>query len=588
MKELEYPFDPLLILKNRKKLKKELLNQKNLIEKRIAILSGSTIGEIKSILELFLLNNQIKPIFWEGNYNRFYEDVVFENKELSDFKPDIIYIHTTSRNINILDNCNYIEQIEDIYNKFEDIWLKIEKTYNCVIIQNNFEMLPYRIMGNSSVYKEEGNLNFIRLLNEKFYSYANTNKNFLIQDINYLSAWVGLEKWFDSKNWYAYKYAMSFEALPLLCHNLGIIIKSIYGKNKKALILDLDNTLWGGVIGDDGIDNIQIGQESPLGLLYMDFQNYLKQVSKFGILLNICSKNEENVAREGFTHPASILKEEDFIVFKANWLHKYENIRTIVNQLNILANSAVFIDDNPVEREEIRKFIPEIQVLDVTSPEKFITILDHSGFFEVTTESRDDKNRNEYYKNELKRQESKNLFDKYDDYLKSLEMICYVSSINKKNYERVTQLINKTNQFNFTSLRYTEKEVEALISKRNYITITLHLKDKYGDNGLVSVLIASIKDDSANIELWVMSCRVFKRDLEVTMFDELILECKKRNINSLIGYYKSTNKNNLIKDFYKNMDFVLLSSSEDEDIWKYDISNQYINKNRVMEVIRDE
>lgn len=587
MKELDYPLDTKQILQNHKKIRKQLLKQENLIEKRIAILSGSTIGIIKNILELFLLNNQIKPYFWVGNYNCFYEDIMFENMELINFKPDIIYIHTTSRNLRIPNIDNYDEELNELINKYQDMWNKIEKLYNCIIIQNNFEMLPYRIIGNYSAYSDSGNLNFIRLLNNKLYDYAISKKNIIIHDINYLSAWFGLEKWFDPNLWYSYKYAMSMNAIPSLCFNLANIIKAIYGKNKKALILDLDNTLWGGIIGDDGIEKIQIGNGTPLGMLYMDFQRYIKQLGKYGILLNICSKNEEKSAKEGLAHSEGILREEDFLIIKANWLDKHENVKSIIKELNILDDSVVFIDDNPAERDEVKFFLPHIKILDVTSPEQFITYLDHSGFFEVISYSKEDKERYKYYKDNISRGKSRNLYIDYNDYLISLKMKCFIKRINSYNYERVTQLINKTNQFNFTSIRYTENEMKELLTKESYITITSRLVDKYGDNGLVSTLIATVYGEEANINLWVMSCRVFKRNLEYTMFDVFIEECKKRNIQWINGYYRPTNKNNQIKNFFETLGFELFSTSEKEDWWKYEIPNNYIYKNTVMEVIID-
>ena len=290
MKELEYPFDSDYILKKKKSLKRQLLEQDNLIEKKVAILGGSTTNDIKLILELFLLNYGIKPIFYESEYNQFYQDAVFGNEELDNFKPDIIYIHTTNRNITKYPNVSMETKeidnmMEEEYYKFKTIWEKLSKRFNSVIIQNNFEYPYYRLLGNKDASSKYGRVNYITRLNMKFYEYAESNDNFYINDINYLSASYGLDKWTNEFYWHMYKYALEVRAIPTLAFNIAKIIKSIYGKNKKAFALDLDNTLWGGIVGDDGVENIAIGPEVPTGQVFSEFQSYLKNVKENYIVL---------------------------------------------------------------------------------------------------------------------------------------------------------------------------------------------------------------------------------------------------------------------------------------------------------------
>lgn len=590
MKELEYPFDNLFILNNKKSLKKSLLNLDNFIEKNIAILSGSTIGEIKNILEIFLLDYGIKANFFEGQYNRFYEEGAFFNKELKEFCPDIIYIHTTNKNISEFPQINDTDdeinlKLDNEFKKFKDIWDNLKATYNCTIIQNNFELLQYRLMGNMDIYSKNGSLNYINELNQKFYNYARNTSNFFINDINYLSAYYGLEKWFENSYWYLYKYALSLEAIPLLCYNIASIIKSLLGKNKKSLILDLDNTLWGGIIADDGIENIKLGLDSPEGMIFYDFQKYIKGLSKLGISLNVCSKNEEGTAYLGFDHRFSILNKNDFISFKANWNEKYKNILEISNEINIGTDSMVFIDDNPVERDIVKNNISDISIIELTKPENYLNILDKSNFFELTILSNDDKSRNEFYKANIQRNLDSANFEDYSSYLKSLNMKCEIETVNEKNILRVTQLINKTNQFNFTTKRYTESEIRLILNSEYYFTLSIRLKDKFGDNGIVSVVIVSIHSEYVKIDLWVMSCRVFKRNLEFAVFDEIIKKCVDLNVNKIRGIYIPSKKNIIIKDFYNSLGFKKIEQIDNTEFWEYIIPKELIKYNTTMEVI---
>ena len=591
MEELQYPFNIDNLIKNKKKIKKQLLLNDNLIEKRIAILGGSTTSEIKNMLELFLLNYGIKPIFYESEYNKFYEDAVFGNKELDSFNPDIIYIHTTNRNIlrypTILDDVSIVEELFDNeFKRFKNVWEKLFDKFNAVIIQNNFEYPFYRLLGNKDASDIHGRVNFITRLNQKFYDYANVTKNFFINDINYISSCYGLDKWANQLYWNMYKYAMEVPAIPYLSFNIANIIKSIYGKNKKALVLDLDNTLWGGIVGDDGVENLSIGQEVPSGQVYTEFQNYLKEQRNLGILLNIDSKNDYENAIAGLNHPAGTLKPDDFIIIKANWNPKNLNIKEIAEELNLGADSFVFVDDNPAERQICKNYIEGISVPDINNPEDYIRILDHNGYFEVTNFSEEDIKKNELYKDNAKRSQMMTSFDNYEDYLLSLNMKAEISDFKPIYLERIAQLSNKSNQFNLTTKRYSLADIEEVYNNNNYIKIYGKLEDMFGDNGVITVVIGNIKNkDELHIDLWIMSCRVLKRDMEYAMLDSLVEKAKEKGINKIYGYYFPTKKNSMVSDFYIKQGFEEISCDENGNkIYKLDISDKYINKNKVIEV----
>lgn len=593
MKELEYPFDPEWILKKKKALKRELLQntQQTFLEKKIAILGGSTTRDIRDILELFLLNYGICPCFYESEYNQYYADGMFPNPALEEFHPDILYIHTSNRNIeqypSLEDDRTLVTQkLQAEYERFQALWEHLHAVYGCPVIQNNFEPPLYRLLGNRDASDHRGRWNYIQRLNQMFYEYADTHQDFYIHDICYEAADYGLERWSDPFYWNMYKYAMCVPAIPYTAFQLARIIKSIFGRNKKVLNLDLDNTLWGGVIGDDGPENIEIGQETSLGQTYAEFQDYLKQHKKLGVLLSVNSKNNEETALSGLERADSVLKREDFVAFRANWEPKSHNLYATAEELKLLPESFVFVDDNPAEREIVRQEVPGAAVPEITKVEEYIRVLDRSGFFEVTNFSEDDLKRNEMYlANEQRNRMQKNFSD-YGDYLRSLEMKAQIGAFDPAYFSRIAQLTNKSNQFNLTTHRYSQSEIEQIAADPQYLTLCGRLEDKFGDNGVVSIVIGRKEKDVLQIELWLMSCRVLKRDMEYAMMDTLVKQCRDCGIRQIYGYFYPTAKNAMVKDFYALQGFEKLEEDVDENAkWSFRIPEQYTLKNQVITVM---
>lgn len=595
MKELEYPFNAEYILKKRKAVKRELLTQSEQarIEKRIAVLGGSTTHDVKEILELFLLHYGITPVFYESEYNQYWQDIMFDNPELAAFCPDIIYIHTSTRNIArfpaMRDSEEAIVQLlEEIYHPFEQMWHKIEEVYQCPVIQNNFEPPFYRLLGNADFADSHGRLCFVNRLNEKFAAYARAHENFFINDINYLASCYGVQKWAEPFYWHMYKYACALQAIPELAYNIANVIKSIYGKNQKAFVLDLDNTLWGGVVGDDGADNIEIGQETSLGQMYSEFQEYLKAHKDLGILLTVNSKNDEENALAGLNRPDSVLKPEDFLVIKANWENKDRNIIEIAQELNIGTDSLVFVDDNPAERHIVEAQAPGVKTPEIEDMAKVITTLDRAGYFEVTTFSDDDLARNEMYRAEAQRKKQAVSYEDYSDYLLSLDMNAEIKPFVPAYMTRIAQLTNKSNQFNLTTKRCSQADIEGYAKNPAYITLYGRLADKFGDNGVVSVVFGHKDDENAtlfHIDLWLMSCRVLKRDMEYAMMDELVARCQAQGVQRLRGCYYPTPKNAMVKEFYAAQGFEKVQEdAEGNTEWEFVIPEEYEKKNKVIHV----
>ena len=591
MRELEYPFDSEYILKKSKKIKRELTESgTEFLHKKIAVLGGSTTHDIIRVLELFLLNRGIQPSFYESEYAQYWQDVMFDNAELVEFAPDLIYIHTSNRNITRYpsagDNEAQIDtMLEEQYEHFRVMWDKIADKYHCPVIQNNFEYPFYRILGNREAVFAQGRISFLNRLNEKFYQYAREHEGFYINDINYMSATYGLDKWADPFYWHMYKYAMCMQAIPEFSYNLSNIIKAVFGRNKKSLVLDLDNTLWGGVVGDDGVENIEIGQETSMGQVYAEVQEYVKAQKDIGVMLNVNSKNDYDNAAAGLNHPDGVLKPEDFILIKANWEPKSRNIAAIAEELNILPDSLVFVDDNPAERDIVGVQVPGVSVPEIGTPEQYIRVLDHAGFFEVTSLSEDDRKRNEMYKANMERERQQQNFGDYREYLLSLEMKGTIRSFEPIYMARIAQLTNKSNQFNLTTRRYTQNDIEQFAAGEEYITRYGKLEDKFGDNGVVSVVIGR-KDNAEkalHLELWLMSCRVLKRDMEYAMLDSVVRACQECGIGTIYGYYYPTAKNAMVKEFYAAMGFRKIREEADySTVWQYDIPADYEDKNTVI------
>ncbi|MBO4899406.1 MAG: HAD-IIIC family phosphatase [Lachnospiraceae bacterium] len=599
MKTLEYPFDPEYILKKSKAIRRELLaDGSSRTGKKVAVLGGSTTHDFIRILELFLLNYGIEPTFYESEYAQYYQDAMFDPEELVSFAPDLIYIHTGYRNIENLpapgtaaDEVSACLDAE--YARFEGMWEHLAAKYQCPIIQNNFEYPFYRIMGNYDAVDSSGRVRFVNRLNEKFASYAESHEAFYIHDINYLSASYGLDKWCDPAFWHMYKYMCSMQAIPEFAFSLSHICKAVWGKNKKALVLDLDNTLWGGIVGDDGPENLEIGMETSVGQTYTEFQTYLKEQKSIGVLLNVDSKNDEENALAGLKHPDSVLTPEDFIEIRANWDPKDLNFKDIASAINILPDSMVFVDDNPAERMIVEEQIPGVSAPDIGQPEEYIRRIDKNGYFEVIGLSDDDKKRNEMYRANAERAHMQAAFTDYHEYLLGLQMSAHIAPFEPLYYNRISQLTNKSNQFNLTTLRCTVADIEKYADSDEYITLYGQLSDKFGDNGIVSLLMGRIDagQQALHMELWLMSCRVLKRDMECAMLDAIVHAAKAAGLNKLYGYYYPTAKNGMVKEFYKTMGFEASVPAaelpEGSTVWTLDISDEWEERNTVIEIRQD-
>lgn len=575
-----YPLDTEQLLRKKRRIRRELLARNpSPLHKKIAILGGSTTNEVADQLGLFLLNYGIEAEFYQSEYGQYWQDAMFGTPELDAFKPDVIYIHTNWRNIEHFPTtadtpAQVDEMLESEYARFETMWQALARKFGCPVIQNNFDRPNYRLMGNRDVWDARGRTNFISRLNQKFYAYAASHEDFYINDLDYLASDYGLTAWGDAFFWHMYKYAMCLDAIPSLANSLANIIKSLYGRNKKALVLDLDNTLWGGVVGDDGVDGIAIGPEVPEGQVYAEFQSYCKALKSIGVVLAVDSKNDEENALAGLNHPDGVLRPEDFVAIKANWDPKDQNLKAIAAELNLGADSFVFADDNPAERAIVAAQVPGVSTPVLDGAENYIKTLDHGGYFEVTTLSGEDLKKTELYHANAERRRAQAAFADYGAYLDSLEMTATIRGFEPLYIQRIAQLTNKSNQFNLTTLRCSEDDIRRMAEDPSWLCLYGKLVDKFGDNGVVTVVAGQAEGETLHLRLWLMSCRVLKRGMEDAMMDAVVADAAARGLKTIRGYYYPTAKNGMVKDFYAEMGFARVEAdAEGNTTWELDVES---------------
>lgn len=416
---------------------------------------------------------------------------------------------------------------------------------------------PHAIFGNEEI-RQPGTL---RSRIRDYNAFAAEIADYLV-DVAFLADYVGLSRWHNDTYFHMAKLPFDSEHLPEYGRVVARSLAMSRGMAGKCLVLDLDNTLWGGVIGDDGLEGIVLGQGSAAGEAFLQFQRTVLEYKKRGIILAVCSKNNEEIARSAFRqHPAMLLKEEDISVFVANWNDKASNIRHIATKLNIGLDSLVFVDDNPAEREQVRLSLPSVAVLELPkNPADYSRALMFSGMLEGMALTEEDMKRSEQYAIREKGEQLLKACGNYEDYLKGLEMVGDISAFDQMGRKRIAQLINKTNQFNLTTHRYTEAEVQALEESPDHICYQARLDDKFGSHGMISVVIAKISGQEAQIDTWLMSCRVLKRGMESLLMNKLVADLAKRGVKRVTGVYIPTEKNAMVADFYGEFGFVKLAT----------------------------
>jgi FkbH-like protein len=390
-------------------------------------------------------------------------------------------------------------------------------------------------------------------------------------DVAGLAETVGLANWHDPTLWNVAKLPFSSVFVPLYADHVGRLIAALRGLSRRCLVLDLDNTLWHGVIGDDGLEGIVIGQGDATGEAHLAVQACALALRNRGIVLAVSSKNDEDTARLPFReHPEMLLREGHIAVFQANWDDKASNIRAIARELSLGLDAMVFLDDSPAERELVRRLLPQVAVPELPAdPALYVRTLLASGHFEAVTFLEEDRSRAEFYRNNSRRAVLREDADDLAAYLASLKMVMTIQPFDEAGRKRITQLINKSNQFNLTTRRYSEGEVRDMEGDPNWFTLQARLTDIFGDNGMISVVICRRVDQDWEVDSWLMSCRVIARGVENAILQEIVIEARQRGVRSIIGKYCPTARNKLVEDHYSKLGFRLIRSHEDgTTVWQ--------------------
>ena len=428
------------------------------------------------------------------------------------------------------------------------------------------------LFGNFDLIDPGSCYNLVMTLNLRIARWAEEQKLILV-DVARVASWAGLERWDDPGLWHSAKLPFGLGSLPLYADVIARVLAAVRGKTRKALVLDLDNTLWGGVIGDDGVDGIRLGQGSASGEAFLAIQRMALELRARGVVLAVCSKNEDAAARLPFrNHPDMLLKEEHIAVFHANWTDKASNLRAIAETLNIGLDALVFLDDNPAERAIVRRELPMVAVPEVgDEPALYPRVLACAGYFEAVTVVDEDRKRADAYKANAERQALASSSD-LAGYLSSLDMTCDIRPFDSVGRARIAQLANKSNQFNLTTRRYTEAEIAAAEADSNRLTVQVRLADRFGDNGMISVVIFVKGHETWEAETWLMSCRVLGRRVEEAVLAHVARAARAAGARALVGRYIPTEKNRMVADHYGKLGFALVeSSAEKGSVWRLDL-----------------
>jgi FkbH-like protein len=559
----------------RKNLKKDFSRFKS---QKVALLGDTSTQFLSQAIRGGGYDAALDLQIWEADFNQIEMQVFNSDSEMYAFHPDLIILFLSSHKLLNKYNKQTLEQqsslaMREIEN-IEDIVSNISSNSTAKIIYYNYNEIDDSVFGSFSNKMESSFLYQLRKLNYELMSFSSKKPNFYLCDLSSIQNQVGKVSLFQTTVYINTEMVLSINVLPKVASKTIDLINSLNGSVKKCVILDLDNTIWGGIIGDDGIENIHIGSLG-IGKAFSEFQYWIKKLKNRGIIVAVCSKNTESIAKEPFEkHPDMVLHLEDISVFVANWENKADNIRHIQQVLNIGFDSMVFLDDNPFERNIVRENIPQIFVPELPEdPADYLEYLYNLNLFETTSFSNEDLERTKLYQIEAQRAIIQQKFTNEDDFLVSLNMLSLVESFNKFNTPRVAQLSQRSNQFNLRTVRYTDSDIEKLGLNSDYFTFAFTLEDKFGDNGLICVVI--LKKESKDvlfIDNWFMSCRVLKRGMENFVLNTIANFAIEKGYFYLKGEYIPTPKNELVKEHYFNLGF-----KQDNEEWKLDVKN-YINR----------
>ncbi|MGD0546807.1 MAG: HAD-IIIC family phosphatase, partial [Terracidiphilus sp.] len=561
-----------------KQFKKILPLTAGLRRVRIAVMGNGTLNFLADLLRLWLgLEGYVAEIYLCA-YNSWRQEILDSQSAFYAFRAEIVWLLASERDVDFgqiapgADTAACEAAVEFIAQEWRSCWEQIQRHRPVRIIQCNVEEPPLRVFGHYEAAVPWSRSSLIHALNRSVSEFARQDQVGLF-DLAYIAACFGLTRWREDRHWQQSKQPFHPDAFGMVAFQFARLVGSMLGSMRKCIVVDLDNTLWGGVIGDDGVEGIQLG-DGAAGGAFAAFQDYLKDLLKRGILLAVCSKNDQAIAEEPFQkHPAMRLKLEDISCFCANWENKADNLRKIAKTLNIGLDSLVFVDDNPSERELVRSQLPEVSVVAMPEdPSEYAAALAAGCFFETASFSTEDAARVQFYRENSLRESSRQAATDLSGFLRDLEMVADSGSLDSFHLPRMAQLLAKTNQFHLTTTRYSEAELTALEQNAKTWMRWYSLRDRFGDHGLISVAILCPEEDAMAIDTWAMSCRVFNRGMEEFIFLDMLDAARAMGASRLIGRYRPTAKNHPVAGLYKRLGFAFDGSEDSTNRWVLDLS----------------
>jgi FkbH-like protein len=549
----------------------------------VAVLGFATTQYYAAVLRGLGTTSGFPVVTYEPEYNTVHQTVLDPDSQLYSFRPDFVVVLTAVQALrNVLLSVDVTERIDAAEREARQLVSIIKRAAEIpgvTVVVNEF-VAPYeRPWGNLS-RRVEGSLpNAVARINERLRALAAETENVYTVDTDHIAAWVGKQSWFDERLWFYSKSFCHPEALPHVAGQALDIFRAVKGRSIKCVALDLDNVLWGGVVGDDGLEGIRLGDLGE-GEAFVQFQTWLKELRARGIILGVCSKNDPEKAHEPFReHSDMVLREEDISCFIANWDDKAQNLRQLASRLNIGLDSILFIDDTPFERNLVRELVPEVCVPEMpTDPAEFVPYLESLNLFESTQFSDEDRKRADFYRANVLRETEQTRFADVNEYLVSLEMAAEFERFDDLHLPRIAQLVQRTNQFNLTTIRHSPAELKDFAEDPDYFPFYVTLTDRFGDNGLISVVIAKRDGDALELVTWLMSCRVISRRLEEFVLDQLVELARDVGAATVRGRYVPTKKNGLVAKHYEKLGFSLVKAHEDGTTdWRLEIDDYVVS-----------
>lgn len=541
---------------------------------RIALAGSHTTSVLTDLLPVAGATLGVALSVQEGDYGQYRQELLDPGSALHRSEPDVVLIAAHADELRLPEvSDSPAEDVAAEVERWTSLWDAVAANAGAEVIQHTFVVPPERSLGHLTLRTAGSRASMIGALNTRLGEVAEERGVHLV-DCEHLAGLIGKRTWFDRRYWHLAKHAVSPAAIPLLARHTAAVVAASQGLTRKCLVLDLDDTLWGGVIGEDGLAGIQLG-DGVTGEAFVTFQEHVLELQRRGVLLAVVSKNNPEDAREPFErHPDMRLRLDDIAVFAASWEPKPQLVRQVADELGIGLDSLVFVDDNPVEREAMRRFCPEVATVTMpVDPSLWVAALADTLLFEPAAVTADDRQRAEQYRARARMLDAKTSSDSLDDFLADLQMVATVEEVNDLNLPRVAQLLGKTNQFNLTTRRHGQPQLRALMADERSVHLTFRLKDRFTDHGLVGLAIGTAApDDDAVLEVdtLLMSCRVLGRTLEATMLKELSTRAQAVGYQALRGRYLPTAKNGQVADLYPRLGFERDGEEAgDGSTWRY-------------------